>query len=1106
MATVFRCVDTRNGDEVAVKLLLPLPLADEGRGRFRREFRALSRLEHPNVLRVFEAGLWGDRPWFSMELVEGHDLRDELAGLGALPAAARFERIESIVVQVARALAYVHERGLVHRDITPGNIMIDGGDRVRLMDFGVVKELGADHTMVNTVIGTVAYMAPEQISNAPIDARADLYALGAVLYLMLTGRRPFNAHTIHGYMEKHLNSVPRPPHQLDPLVPARLDSACMRLLEKDPSDRFASAAHLLHVLGRAGHDDDGLQWPPRTVGRTLLKATLREALDALETGRRGSAVLLSASMGQGKTRILELVDTWARRRGLRVAVGKCRPLDRPFGAFANIYRTLGEDPPTQVLVDAFDGVEETRRTERYPVIAAFRDLLLDRTPVVLLLDDLHHADPATVELLIYLIRNTLEMGDAPVLFVLGHSNTETAIRRRIGEIEVVQNADLGPLEAAEVEELVLSLIDNTPASLALAERLHHESGGSPAFITDMLQGLMDDGVIVRGEDRFTLSLDVSEITRSRLPMPASLRQALQDRLAPLSVDAREVGRMLALTRRRVLLDVLIEACPFDEDRVMEALDELVDAKIVKEERDDDAERVELSHGRFRDVMLEQLEPDDVVARHRRMGEVLELHFRGRLGQVYEELAWHFEQAEIATKAYAYLNKTAARYLARSLYAESLTFLDRALQLEPGARPLLVLDDADRSLAEAHLARGQALFHLGRLDEAVANLRETERLARDLRDARLQARVAGDLGELLRNMGSHQHDAEHYLRQAIERAEESGDQTLLPNPMYQLGGVLWSNGDLEGAERNWRRSLEIATRVGDERSVGLGYNGLGILAICRGDSMAARKHIEQSAAVFERLGMLDRLAISRVNLIELYLQQGLLHKALMLCDRTVEQAREVQHVHGVALGLAWRAQTLAAIGRFADALSNAEQALALVRRLDAREDEVLALATIVRVRLATQEYDEALTTLAELTPLLGAHDHEGIAPQVRAWQATALAAKGKIQDARAVLDHTEPGDPWPHMKVRTDLELGHAYRALELIEPARAALARGLSLAEANGYRYYQLLAHHRLAGVVTDEAARARHQRVSLALARSLAANLPKSDSVAFMALQWGGG
>ncbi|MCA9490226.1 MAG: serine/threonine protein kinase, partial [Myxococcales bacterium] len=220
MATVLAVEDLRPGADpdrkLALKLLLPLDGSEEAQSRFRREFRSLSRLHHPNVLRVHEWGMYGDRPWFTMELLDGHDLRVEAEQLQEMPAAERFPRIEAILVQVARALAYVHERGLVHRDVTPGNLMVTAGRKapasdpsslpdgsVKLMDFGVVKEAGGDMTAVGELIGTVAYMSPEQITGDEIDARSDLYSLGAVLYLLLTGRRPFQAHTIHGFMEKH---------------------------------------------------------------------------------------------------------------------------------------------------------------------------------------------------------------------------------------------------------------------------------------------------------------------------------------------------------------------------------------------------------------------------------------------------------------------------------------------------------------------------------------------------------------------------------------------------------------------------------------------------------------------------------------------------------------------------------------------------------------------------------------------------------------------------------------------------------------------------------------------------------------------------------------
>ena len=1103
MATVLSVQDTRTHETQALKLLLPLAAAEESRSRFRREFRALSRLSHPNILDVREWGLHGDRPWFTMELLDGHDLREELAALQALPPEDRFDRIESILRGVARALAYIHERGMIHRDVTPGNIHVGPDGEVKLMDFGVVKEMGAEMTAVGEVIGTVAYMPPEQIRGESIDARADLYSLGAVLYLMLTGRRPFSAHTIHGFMEKHLNAVPPRPQTLEHSVPDHLDEICLRLLEKEPSARYASAAHLLYLLGDTevdGEADD--TFPPRMVGRTMQRAQLREAIQDAASGLRGRAMLITASSGMGTSRLIELGMAWGRRLGMPVASGRCRIQDRPFGAFVGVYRDLvpHNDGP-EVLREVFGtGADGERHWERYAVITAFRELVIDAAPCVIVIDDLHRADPATLELLIYLIRNTLELVKETVVFLLGHDSNETSNRRQLEALPAVEAMELPPLSRVEVEELVVSLLDGSPPSLTLADRLHRESDGSPAFISDMLRGLMDDGLIIDDLDKtgWRLALDVSQITRSRLPMPASLRQALQDRLGPLPPHALELGRTLALSRTRVDLDTLIAVSKMSEDDVMDALDELVDADIVEEHRVGDVEQVELSHGRFRDVLLDMWDPLALRVGHQRMGEALEVQHRGALGRIVEELAYHFEEAGLASKAYAYLVHTATRHLSRSLYEESLVFLDRALSIEPDARPFLVLEDADRRLAEVWLAVSQARYQLGQHERAMTATQQAEKLAEVLADPRMQSRVALELGIQLRQQGRST-EAETKLSAAITKAEEAGDQNLVTAPLYQLGGVLWSRGDLEGAETHWRRSLQLATVVGDEREQGNGYNGLAILAICRGQALEARRHLEQSARVFERLGMLAPLVVARSNLIELYMNTGILRKALVLSDRIVAQCEEVGHVQGMAVGRAWRARCLLTLGRSDDARRANDEALRVTAELELREDEALARSNQVLIERGEGRLDAALVAVDQLLELLTIHDHEGIAPEIQAWKAELLARLGRLEEAEATLSESPRVEAaWPHVRVRSDLARGQALRHMGKPEAAREALTTALESAESDGYRYFQLRAHLSLAHVV-DEENRERHTRVARGLARSLAANLAREDADRFL-------
>ena len=437
MATVLAVVDIRTGEQLGLKLLLPMQLEEEARARFRTEFRSLSRLAHPNVLRVYESGVVGDRPWFSMELLEGHDLTQEVQVLRDLPPDQRFSRIADIIKQLGHALAYIHDRGLVHRDVKPGNIRVCADGSVKLMDFGVVKEHGTEHTAVGELIGTVAYMAPEQIQGLEPDARVDLYALGAVMYLLLTGARVFSAHSIHGFMDKHLNEPPTPPQSIDAKIPDLLQTVALRLLEKDPADRFASAAHLLYALGQRGEEVDVAEkWPPGTVGRIPIKARLHESIERVVKSQAGGAFLLIGPTGYGKTRLLELTGAWAEHRGILTAAGRCRPNDRPFGAFTGVYAALAPDGTHPILQAVFGGEGDAPK-ERYPVIAAFRDLVESVGPCVILIDDLENADPATLELLVFLIRNTLERGSNPVLFALSLDAPGTRIKHKLAALNAL---------------------------------------------------------------------------------------------------------------------------------------------------------------------------------------------------------------------------------------------------------------------------------------------------------------------------------------------------------------------------------------------------------------------------------------------------------------------------------------------------------------------------------------------------------------------------------------------------------------------------------------------------------------------------------------------
>lgn len=250
MGSVYGAVDERLGRRVAVKLLRA-ELAEDDRfvERFRREARAAAALAHPNIASVFDYGEDDGRRFIVMELVDGgEDLARLLAREGALAPA----RAAAICAQMCDALAHAHQRGVIHRDVKPANVIVGEDDHVKVTDFGIARAAGdSTLTATGTVLGTAQYISPEQASGKPVTARSDIYAAGVVLYEMLAGEPPFTGDTPVAIALRHMSEdVPRP-GSTNPAVPRALDDVVARATARDPERRFASAAEMAAALRAA---------------------------------------------------------------------------------------------------------------------------------------------------------------------------------------------------------------------------------------------------------------------------------------------------------------------------------------------------------------------------------------------------------------------------------------------------------------------------------------------------------------------------------------------------------------------------------------------------------------------------------------------------------------------------------------------------------------------------------------------------------------------------------------------------------------------------------------------------------------------------------------
>jgi serine/threonine-protein kinase len=293
MSSVFRAHDTLLERKVALKVLHEQYTSDEDYvERFRREARAVAGLSHPNIVTVIDRGEQDGRQFIVFEYIDGESLKELVDRTGPLPV----DQAVGLTLQIARALAFAHQQGLVHRDVKPQNVLLNDDGRAKVTDFGIARSLDVQHGMTQsgTVMGTSDYIAPEQARGERVDEQTDIYSLGVVLYELLTGEVPFPGENFVAVAMRHINEPAPSARERRPDVSVRLDAAIRRAMAKEPDDRFGSMGEFVGELEAAldvGPDEDtgtivlpGRPRSRRRVARPLLALLLALALLAAIAG------------------------------------------------------------------------------------------------------------------------------------------------------------------------------------------------------------------------------------------------------------------------------------------------------------------------------------------------------------------------------------------------------------------------------------------------------------------------------------------------------------------------------------------------------------------------------------------------------------------------------------------------------------------------------------------------------------------------------------------------------------------------------------------------------------------------------------------------------
>jgi serine/threonine protein kinase len=248
MARVYRAVDPNLNRTVALKVISPHVAQDpEYTRRFKREAQAVAKLSHPNIVSLYQFGLSGEVYFMAMAFIDGVDLDWLINDYSGENRSMGYDGMLRIISQIASALDYAHSQGVIHRDIKPGNIMVNRQGRAFLTDFGLVRDLAVP--TFGEIFGSPKYISPEQaINSATVVAQSDLYSLGVVMYELVTGRVPFSASHPNETAAMHIEENPPPPHLFNPSIPGAVEAVILRLLEKLPENRFQTGAEMVNAL------------------------------------------------------------------------------------------------------------------------------------------------------------------------------------------------------------------------------------------------------------------------------------------------------------------------------------------------------------------------------------------------------------------------------------------------------------------------------------------------------------------------------------------------------------------------------------------------------------------------------------------------------------------------------------------------------------------------------------------------------------------------------------------------------------------------------------------------------------------------------------------
>ncbi len=727
ISRVYLAFDSVDKKEVVLRTLKKENISNriEDIIRFRNEASILSRLDHPNIVKIYETGEYEGENYIVMEYVPGKSLGKLLQN------GNRFKENEiiEIILQICRALDYIHPMNIVHRDLKPGNIMVNpaeaGHYHITIIDFGMalVKEFSSIKEQ-EEIAGTFSYMLPEHfgVTRRSIDERSDLYSLGIILYQLFTGVLPFKGTSISSIIHQQIAMLPDPPSKYNTVIPEILESIILKLLEKEPDNRYLSAKGLMDDLEKyqkgmhnfpLGLNDKQIRLSFKT-GLISREAELKNlmSLYGKALDNKGNVCLISGEAGKGKTRLVEELRSFVYSIGGLFIYGKCfsGKSKTPYGAIKdalNIYLKIYQDYPDEKklkikneLIEMtgnlsgiilqlsasfsviFENSEELVRLEaerekkRFLMVAAqfILNLSIVENGLVLLLDDLQWVDDGSMDLLSELSE---EMGKYPLLIVGTYRNDEVNYEHRVSVYrkEVLESKRL--FTEIYLETFNKTMNDSFVSSLLYAKEenideisgiIYQKSKGNPFFTIEILKQFVDEKVIYYKEKGWVIDQEILDKTK----IAPTILDVVMKRISLLSDKESRVLSFAAVIGRKFDVEVLFRLLDYEASEIIGIVDRAIHLQLLEEDLQENG-KILFAHDRIKEAFERKCGEEEKKALHMQIGMMLESLYPNEKDKIVFDLIYHYIEGKNYAKILEYGYPAGLKAKENFAYNEALKY-------------------------------------------------------------------------------------------------------------------------------------------------------------------------------------------------------------------------------------------------------------------------------------------------------------------------------------------------------------------------------------------------------------------------------------------------